>query len=208
MDRQEMVARFSFPTPVPDADLLHPYLTAACALVWQWAGREALHAGAFALDGQQGAILLFGPKQSGKSSTLAHLARAHGSTVLADDLSVIDEHQVLAGPRCIDMRSGDDGEAVRDRQRLRIDLGETPSSLPVAATVVLRWADELSVESVPPSERLSELASQRSYPPLAGDPAALLWLASLPMLALSRPRDVAALPEGARILLDRLARVT
>jgi len=204
MKREEMVARFSFPTSMPDADLLHPCLTAACALVWQWAGREALHAGAFALDGDQGAVLVFGPKESGKSSTLAHLTRELGLAVLADDLAVIDQQQVLAGPRCLDMRGAADGQPVRDRRRARIDLDEAPRALPVSATVVLRWGETVSVGSVAPSERLAEIAAQRTYPPLAGDPATLLWLASLPMLALTRPHEVSQLRETTELLISAL----
>ncbi|HEX6596847.1 MAG TPA: hypothetical protein VF045_07925, partial [Acidimicrobiales bacterium] len=94
-------AHYVLPSVPPDADLLHPYLAPAAALVWRWGGHEALHAGAFA--GRAGAVLLLGAKAAGKSTTLAWLADA-GVPVLSDDLAVIDGAEVLAGPRSIDLR--------------------------------------------------------------------------------------------------------
>jgi hypothetical protein len=204
MRRGEPVARFSFPRPVPDADLLHPYLTAACALFWQWCGREALHAGAFGLA--RGAVLVFGGKEAGKSSTLAWLAAERGATVLSDDLAIIDQERVLVGPRCIDVRDeGSDGRLVRDRRRTRLDLGAAPSAPRISATVVLRWGEPVSFKPVSPRDRLGELGAHRSYPPLTGSPSTLLWLASLPMFALTRPHDTARLPDATDLLLDELS---
>jgi hypothetical protein len=210
MRREERVARFSFPGAVSDADLLHPYLTAACALVWQWSGCEALHAGAFSVG--DGAVLVLGGKGAGKSSTLAWLAEERDALVLSDDLAIIEHGRVLVGPRCIDMRRGDGmvestagSEVVRGRERLRVDLADAPGPVPVAATVVLRWGESLSIASVPVGERLALFAAQRSFPPLAGDPGTLLELVARPMVALTRPRDVTQLPAGVEALLDYLA---
>jgi hypothetical protein len=210
MQRDEPVARFSFPVEISAADLLHPYLTAACALVWQWSGCEAFHAGAFSVG--DGAVLLFGGKGAGKSSTLARLAEEGDASVLSDDLAVIERGRVLVGPRCIDMRRdqappepGVGSAVVRGSERLRVDLADAPGPLPVVASVVLRWGESLSVASVPASERLALLAAQRSFPPLAGDASTLLELVASPMLALTRPRDVTQLPAGVDALLDCLA---
>jgi hypothetical protein len=209
MRRDEPVARFSFPVVMSAADLLHPYLTAACALVWQWSGCETFHAGAFGLG--DGAVLLFGGKGAGKSSTLAWLAEERGVCVLSDDLAVIERARVLVGPRCIDMRRDEGAPApavgsqvVRGSERLRVDLADAPGPLPVLASVVLRWGESLSVATVPAGERLALLAAQRSFPPLAGDASTLLELVARPMLALTRPRDVAQLPAGVDALLDSL----
>jgi hypothetical protein len=70
---------------------------------------------------------------------------------------------------------------------------------------VLRWGEPLSLEPVPPRDRLGELGAQRSYPPLTGEPSTLLWLASLPMFALTRPHDIARLPDATDLLLDGLS---
>jgi hypothetical protein len=209
MDREEHVARYSLPAEVSAAELLHPYLTGACALVWQWSGCEALHAGAFEVG--DGAVLLFGGKEAGKSSTLAWLAGECGAAVLSDDLAVIEGGRVLVGPRCIDMRPGSGvaagapgPEVMRGRERLRVDLPDAPGPVPVRAGVVLRWGDALSVASVPVGERLALIAAQRMFPPLAGDPGTLLELVALPMLALTRPRDAEQLPAGVDALLGYL----
>jgi hypothetical protein len=210
MRRGERVARFSFPGAVSEADLLHPYLTAACALVWQWSGCEAFHAGAFSVG--DGGVLVLGGKGAGKSSTLAWLAEERDLVVLSDDLAIIEHGRVLVGPRCVDMRWGDGkvegaagSEVVRGRERLRVDLADAPGPVPVAASVVLRWGESLSVASVPVSERLALLAAQRSFPPLAGDPRTLLELVARPMLSLTRPRDATQLAAGVDALLDYLA---
>ncbi|HWF50828.1 MAG TPA: hypothetical protein VG294_09335 [Solirubrobacteraceae bacterium] len=210
MRREERVARYSLPAEVSDAELLHPYLTAACALVWQWSGREALHAGAFTLGG--GAVLLLGGKGLGKSSTLAWLAGERGAAVLSDDLAIIENGRVLVGPRCIDTRpsggaapDAPGSEVVRGRERLRVALPEAAGPIPVRASVVLRWGDALSIASVPAGERLALIAPQRMFPPLAGDPETLLELVALPTVALTRPRNVEQLPAGVEALLGYLA---
>jgi hypothetical protein len=190
-------------------DLLHPYLALAAALAHLWDGHEAFHGGAFATP--SGAVALLGDKDGGKSTTLAWLAREHGLGVVADDLVVIDDGAVLAGPRCLDLRAGDlvtglDPQAVafvRGRGRLRLALEAPPGATPLLATVVLRWGARTRLEPVPPAERPSLLFPQRMYRDrLVGDPAALLEVAALPMLLLTRPRGKPGLRDAALTLVD------
>src|SRR4051794_28131012 len=131
---------FSVPARPTDADLLHPYLATAAALMWQWDGHEALHAGAVEIGGQ--AVLVFGDKEAGKSTTLAWLAETEGVPVIADDLVVVREGGALAGPRSLDLRAdaavrGDD--RVRDGERRRVTLREARASAPIGGAVVLAW---------------------------------------------------------------------
>jgi hypothetical protein len=204
----EHAVRFSVPELPPDAELLHPYLAPAAALVWQWAGQEALHGGAVKVAA--GVVLVFGAKEAGKSTLLAWLARELGLPVLADDLAVIENGSVLAGPRSIDLRepvdaetSGRGGVAVRGGARTRVHLPPAELSAPVAGSVLLRWDSRVAIEAVPPAERIALLAAQRTYPPLLGDPTALLELASHPMFLLTRPRGLAGLETMARGLIER-----
>lgn len=174
--------------PIGVDELAHPYLAPAAALLWQWVGMEALHAGVAAIG--ERAVLVLGGKASGKSTLLATLHGERGYPVLADDLAVIREGRVLAGPRAIDLRPGgpiESGTLVRRGDRARIDLGPAPNSLPLAGTLVLAWGAQEALEVVPGRERLAVLASQRSYP-LPGDPVTLLELAAAPMFRLTRPR--------------------
>ena len=177
---------FSVPEPVPSDELAHPYLAPAAALFWQWAESEALHAGVVEVG--EGAVLVFGEKQSGKSTTLASLAMEHGCAVLADDLAVIRDGRALAGPRSLDLRPGAEktgGAQARGGSRIRVDLGAVPGSLPVVGACVLTWGRQDEVQKVPVRERLTVLAAQRTYP-LPGDPRALLELAAQPMFRLTR----------------------
>ena len=204
--RGEPVARFALPVIPGDAELLHPYLAPAAALAWQWAGKEALHAGAFV--GRAGAILLFGEKASGKSSTLAWLAARHGVTVLADDLAVIDGDRVLAGPRSIDLRGSSGaselGATPVRADRHRASLPSAPGSVALGGCVGLAWGPRLELEPVAPRRRLEVLAMHRTYAMLPGDPVALLELAARPMFTLHRTRGPDALAAAAGLLMDGL----
>jgi hypothetical protein len=79
-------------------------------------------------------VLVFGPKAAGKSTTLAWLAEHLGLTIISDDLAVVVDGAVLAGPRSIDLRIV---EPIAPIQRLQIlgaqrtfsGLTENPVSL-------------------------------------------------------------------------------
>lgn len=212
MRRGEGTVRFWFPTAPTADDLLHPYLAPAAALAQLWQGREAFHAGAFAT--RNGAVLLLGGKEAGKSTTLAWLAMQHRMPVMADDLAVITEGSVLAGPRCIDLRADAEiasatvGHArpVREQGRRRMVLPAAPDAVPLAATVVLGWGNRVAIERVPVSARLRLLVSQRMFhAQLAPRPLDLLGLLAVPMWSLTRARGEVGLAAGVKALLSQLA---
>ncbi len=194
-ERGAFEAHFHLAARPPDEDLLHPYLAPAAALFWQWAGREAIHAGVFEVDG--GAILMLGDKEAGKSTTLAWLATQGGTPVLSDDLAVLDGRDVLVGPRSIDLRvagalPGVSDHLVRSGERNRVRLPPAPPTLPLTGLVVLDWGPELELAPVGFATRMELIARQRTFPTVAANPTALLELASVPMIRAARPRD----PDG------------
>ena len=202
-------ARFSFPEPPSDEDLLHPYLAPAAALLHLWAGREAWHAGAFATS--RGAVAVLAEKGAGKSTTLAWLASHHEAAVLSDDLVVVRRESVLSGPRCLDLRDDTpvhdfDLEAVRpvrNAERLRVTLSIAPHEAPLIATALLRWGQHTRVERPAPADRLRELLPHRMFGHrVAGDPQAILKLAALPMVIITRPRGRDGLQATGNLLLD------
>ena len=209
MRRRDERAVFSFRELPPDEDLLHPYLAPAAALAHLWAGREALHGGAFATAA--GAFALLAEKEGGKSTTLAWLALKHGLPVLADDLVVLRSGAVLSGPRCLDLRGTLDGldldtaQMVRNGERLRLSLPPAPSEAPLVGSVVLRWGARTRLDEPAAADRLRELLPHRMYGDrLDGDQPALLQVAALPMLIVIRPRGEEGLREAARALSDYL----
>jgi hypothetical protein len=194
---------YVLPAIPPPADLLHPYLAPAAALWWRWAGREAIHGGAFA--GKAGAVLVLGPKEGGKSTTLAWLAERAGVTVLADDLAVVDRRHVLAGPRSIDLRPGEpphpgDG-TVRQGSRVRVQLAAAPDRMPLAGVVLLGWGRDVGVTDIAVERRWEVLGPQRMYPGLDADPVSLLDLAAVPMRRVTRPRRLASVEAAGRAIL-------
>ena len=201
--RGERVATYDLPAIPPDEDLLHPYLAPAAALVWRWAGREALHAGAFA--GPTGAIVLLGDRMAGKSTTLEWLSR-EGVSIVADDLAVIESGRVLAGPRTIDLRDSTaaDLTTVRDGERRRATLPAAPASAPLKGVALLEWGADTDVSPIPLEDRWSTFAAHRMYPGLDVDPVSLLRLVTKPALRFVRPRTRASLEKVGQALLEML----
>jgi hypothetical protein len=192
IDRQTRRLQFDVPHAVRADEIVHPYLAPAAAVIARWAGRESVHAGAFA--GRSGTWGLVGGREGGKSSTLAWLARA-GAGVIADDLLVLDRLTPLARPRYVSLRGdaaaprgpGEDNGQTGARERWRVRLGPPPAPAPRAGWVFLSWGAPLELRRVGGSERLQRLAAERSLrlPPV--DPDAFLELAALPAWELSRP---------------------
>ncbi len=192
----------------PAADeLLHPYLAPAAALAWQWRGQEALHGGAVQIG--EVAVLLFGDPQAGKSTTLGWLAQRSGLSVLSDDLAVIVDGMVLAGPRSIDLRTTPPGApelaSVRGGNRARLQLAPAPPSAPAGGIVILGWGSALKMETVPPSQRLAAISRQRTFAALPANATALLELAALPMFKLTRPPDLDVLGHAAHAIVARFS---
>jgi hypothetical protein len=206
IEREPARATFRLPAPPPARDLVHPYLAPAAAVAARWAGRESFHAGAV-LAGD-GAWAVLGDKESGKSTTLAHLALG-GHPVVSDDLLVVDGDHVLAGPRCIDLREGSAahlgaGEplgVVGVRERWRLALGPVPPRTPLRGWVTLAWDDEPRVEVLRGAERMLALLPFRSVQLEPGAPQELVDFGALPVLRLRRPRRWDALDEAAGRLL-------
>jgi hypothetical protein len=206
LERRPARAVFHLAVPRGAAELVHPYLAPAAALMARWLGRDAFHAGAVAIG--EGAWCVIGPKGSGKSTTMAWLAR-RGHPVLCDDLAVVEDGAVLAGPRCLDLRADTAARlggatplgVIGARERWRLALGAVPPAMPLHGWFVLTWGEELAVEPVPAADRLSLLAAQRT---LALEPARasdFLALGALPMLQLRRPPGWDSLPAAVERLL-------
>ena len=203
-DRQRRVARFHKPRPPEGHELAHPCLSAVGLVFARWDGRVALHAGGVVVGGRAWGVL--GAREAGKSTTLAYLARA-GHGVLCDDLLVVDEGQACAGPRTLDLRpetarrfEGEDLVEVRQGQRHRVLLPPAPATVPLGGFFVLGVGDEVSVEPVPPVERLPALQPHVTLQQIGLPGAGLLELVGLPMWRVHRSRAWADLPR----LIERL----
>jgi hypothetical protein len=206
--------RIVFDVPeIPSADiLLHPLATVPLAILARWRGDVTLHAGAFAVSGH--AWVLLGSRHSGKSTTLA-LAARRGLPVLADDLVVVSDGRVLAGPRSVDLREDAAARlgATRDlgdlgsRRRFRVSSPPGPASAPLGGFLLLDWheGDEVLVERLTAAERVRSLYSLE-YVALVGpaDPQKILDLAAAPAFRIRRPRSWSA----SESMLDRLLAVT
>jgi hypothetical protein len=210
VERSPARATFHLPAEPADGDLVHPYLAPVAALAARWAGRESFHAGAVVAG--DGAWVVLGDKESGKSTTLAWLAAA-GHPIVADDLIVIDGDAVLAGPRCIDLReasaehldAGTPLGVVGVRERWRLPLGPVPARVPLRGWVTLSWDDEIAVDAVRGPERMLALVPFRSVQLAPGRPQVLVELGSLPVLRLRRPRRWDALASAGERLVAALA---
>ncbi|GIJ75636.1 hypothetical protein SAMN05443287_11481 [Micromonospora phaseoli] len=201
LDRHSGDATFYGPPLTADV-LAHPYLAPVAVVVNRWAGRETFHAGAFVHAGRAWVVL--GGRTAGKSTLLAALV-ARDVPVLADDIVVCDGGDVLAGPRCVDLREPVPGlglptRAVRDATRLRVTLPAVAPRLPLGGWIFLRWGDGPALTPVGAADLLARLVVRRSLPELPSDPAALLTLAGLPGYDLARPREWAAIDATHRLL--------
>jgi hypothetical protein len=193
ISRTPLVARFTVKQSFNDQALVHPYLALAAATISHWAGTDAFHAGAFVKDG--GAWALLGDKGLGKSSTLAHLA-SRGVDVLTDDLLIVDDGKVLAGPNSIDLRAGAAahlgiGEylgVVGARERWRVVTAPSAPRTPLSGWIFLSWGDEVGLRPVSASRRLALLLANPALGLPRTQPKRLLELAALPGWELHRPQ--------------------
>jgi hypothetical protein len=207
VSREPLRAVFTTPEPIGEDALVHPYLAAAAAVVSRWLGRESLHAGAFVADGRAWAVV--GDRGSGKSSLLASLALA-GTTVLADDLLVLEGAAALAGPRAIDLRpdaaerlgAGEPLGVVGTRERWRLRLGPVPSETELAGLILLGWGDRVQLVVAGAGRVLEAVVGAQALRVPPGDPASRLSLATLPAWELRRPPAWDSLPAALELLLD------
>ena len=177
-------------------ELLHPFLATAAVVFSWWHGRSAFHGGAFARPGGP-AWALLGQRGAGKSSTLAALAAA-GAEIVADDLLVVEDGDVFAGPRLLDLRPDAAGElgalgasAVRAGARHRLELGPVTSQLPLAGWIFLTWGSTVSLTRLTPGEWL-ERATSHMNTVTTGSPS-ILALSGAEAWQLTRPHELASL---------------
>jgi hypothetical protein len=210
LNRGQGTATFVLPHRIRTAELVHPLLAPAAAVMAYWLERESFHASGVVAGG--GVWGLIGERGSGKSTTVARLALDEVGTA-CDDLLVVEGSSALAGPRSVDLRRdaaerlgvGEYLGVVGARERWRLRVGPVPSSLPLAGWIFLAWGVRVEAVAIGPGERLARLHANRgvNLPPRA--PAAILELAALPAWELRRPRLWASLPSAVDCLLDTVA---
>jgi hypothetical protein len=199
---------FTTPNPPSAAELIHPFLAPAAAVLGYWHDREAFHAGAFVYrDASWG---LIGEREAGKSTLLASLA-LRGIPIVSDDMLVLDGDVPLAAPRSIDLRENAAGHlgvgdllgTVGTRQRWRLRLGPVEPP-PLRGWIFLRWSRDARWQALPARERIERLSAQRGLRIPPRNPAALLDLAALPSWELGRPDSLRSLERSVDLMLDRL----
>ena len=207
LDRDRGRATFVLPHRVGTAELVHPLLAPAAAVVAYWLGREPFHASGFVRDGRVWGLI--GDRGSGKSTTVARLA-LEGIDIACDDLLVADALDVLAGPRSVDLRRDPAahlqvGEAlgvVGARERWRLRVGPVASRLPLVGWIFLAWGDRTEAVQLSASERVARLGANRAVRVPSRNPAALLDHAALPGWELRRPRGFSSLQGAVQCLLE------
>lgn len=192
-----------------DEAVLHPLLAGSAAAINHWLGRDSFHAGAFVLAGQAWALL--GDKGHGKSSTLGYLA-SQGVPVIADDLVVEDDGDVLAGPAFIDLRpdaaehlpGGRELGMLGNRMRARLDVPAVDPGTPLAGWITLAWGDAIGLRRTPVDERLRLLFENRSVRRPPRHAASYLRHAALPFYELERPKSWDVMPALLDVLIGTL----
>ena len=208
IERAARRARFHFPTPPADRELVHPHLASTASVIARWQGLQCFHAGAFEAGGRCWALL--GDKGAGKSSLLAWLA-LRGVPVLTDDVLAVRGTQALAGPRCVDLRAasaealgvGEPLGVVGRRERWRVPAGPVAPQLPLGGWIVLGWG-EPAIEPLPASEALPAIFASFSLRIEPADPPALMELLALPAWVVRQPQRIDALGRTADRLLEHL----
>jgi hypothetical protein len=199
-----------FPEPTSPEALVHPLLTPPISILARWRGDLTLHAGCFHAGERAWGVV--GTKEAGKSTMLANLA-ARGLPLMADDLLVLDEGVVRAGPSCIDLRpdvaarmpgARSLGE-IGDRPRYRLTTPAAPSRARLAGFFLLGWCEgeEARLTPVPAAEAL-RVVYEQEYIGLMGpaDPVKILDLLQVPMWRVERPRDWRFTEETLDLMLE------
>ncbi len=207
IDRRRGKATFVLPYRVRTAELVHPLLAPVAAVMAYWLGRESFHASGFVAGG--GVWGLVGERGSGKSTTVARLA-LEGIAIACDDLLVVEDSAVFAGPRSVDLRreaaerlgTGEPLGVVGARERWRLRVGPVPNRLRLAGWIFLTWGERVQAVQLGPAERLARFHANRAVNVPPRDPATLLDLAAFPSWEVSRPEGWDSLPGVIECLLD------
>jgi hypothetical protein len=208
--RDPAVASFTMPRTLSDDELLHPWLVPAAATVSAWHGRRVMHGGLVG-NGEK-AVAIVGDKEGGKSTLLAWLAFEAGLTVMCDDLVVLEDDHVFAGPACIDLRPGSvshlpdvvGSTLVRDGTRLRVPLPKTPAIAEFMGVIVLEWSERTAMPAVPPGERLTHVLPHALVEGIPLGVAGVLGFAQYRMWRLMRPKKWESLDTAATMVQDLL----
>ena len=209
VDREPPAVQIVAPVDVSPEALVHPVLTIPLSILCRWRGDVTLHGGAFFHAGAAWGVL--GTRTVGKSTMLGALG-SRGVPILADDLIVIDDGWIRAGPRCVDLRpdvaahlpAARDLGVVGTRPRFRLSTPAAPARSRLGGLFVLEWHDEPVPEVVPmsTSERLQLIYRQESIALLGFAPGPkVVDLLELPMWRFRRRRDWAATPVAVEQLL-------
>jgi hypothetical protein len=212
IDRASSTSTFHLPTEPAEHEIAQPRLGMSAVIAAHWRGNYSFHAGVFLAAGAAWGVL--GDKGGGKSSLMATLALM-GVPVLADDALILDGRgQVLAGPRCIDLREqtaaalgvGESIGVVGTRERFRMRLGPVPCEVPLGGFICLEWGKTAFVP-VSPERRVGALAQSFALRlPERSEQAhvALMELLGLPMMRFRRPRALDRIQASARRLLHEI----
>jgi hypothetical protein len=168
---------------------VHPALARSILQLATPIPRVILHGGAVVVG--DSAWVVFGRRHAGKS-TLLHAAHHRGLSVLSDDISVIADGYVLAGPRCLDLRAPTLGSLpVRAGERHRVTLPPVGWRSPLAGIAHLAWSDrpDPRITELPPADRVTAFLAESRHHQEAGEATAVLDLAVLPGYVLSRNPD-------------------
>lgn len=209
IDRETLTVRLSTREPLRDEVILQPYLGLPAAIASHWLGRQTLHGGAFRHEERAWAVV--GGMAAGKSSILGWLLH-RGHEIVADDLLLLSDGTLFAGPRSVDLRpasaarlGGQDLGVVGTRKRWRLRAGDVPASVRLAGVVYLDWGERVQVEPLGAEERLTGLVRNCALRPRHEESPAYLELAALPAWRFVRPRDLDRLDEANLQLLEALA---
>ena len=195
-----------------DAEIVHPYLALTAAVTARWNGWQCFHAGAVVVDGKAWAVI--GDKGAGKSSALGWFALRSEAQMLTDDVLVVNADGAgIAGPRCVDLRgdmathlgAGEPLGVVGARERWRLQVGPSPSEVPLTGWVKLAWGDRVEVERLGMEERLRTVSGSLALKVVPPNPAALMDLVGLPGWRLTRPRELGSTEEAGERLVATLA---
>jgi len=209
MWRDPLRARFTGRHRLDSHALVHPFLALAAATAAHWLDREAFHAGAFRLGDEAFAVL--GEKDAGKSTAMCHLA-TRGIDVLADDLVVLENGDVLAGPNSIDLRPGAAHRLgvgknlgmIGARERWRVITGVSEPRTRLAGWITLRWGATVELRKIPATNLLATLLASTTLRLPTRDPERMLALAALPAYELRRPQRWEALDSASTLLIEHL----